>query len=98
MSSQPIDHRSTRWSPSLERLHCRLDVLAEAPLMSMTPQQKRDGLVRISQDEAQLAALRLRLLAEAEASEATVDIRCRDGGGLGGDRDPAGAPRRPLAT
>ena len=38
----------------------------------MTPEQTRAVLVRISQDEAQLAALKLRLLAHAECSEATV--------------------------
>ena len=45
--------------------------------MSMTPEQKRDALVSLTQDVAQLEALRLRVLAEAEQSEATVDSGAR---------------------
>ena len=54
------------------RLHARLDDLAEAPLMILTPEQTRETLVALTQAEARMEALRLRLLAVAEASEATV--------------------------
>ncbi len=55
------------------RLTGRLDSLAQVPLHSMTPTQKRAALVELARGEAQLTALRLRLLADAEQSEATVD-------------------------
>ncbi len=55
------------------RLTGRLDGLAQVPLLSMTPAQKRAALVELARGEAQLAALRLRLLADAEQSEATVE-------------------------
>src|SRR6478672_12307541 len=65
MSSQPVVDFA-------QRLTSRLDSLAEVPLMSMAPAQKREALVALTQGEAQLATLKLRLLAEAEQSEATV--------------------------
>src|SRR6476469_1060264 len=71
MSSQPVDHLH----PVVDfakRLTSRLDSLSRVPLMSMTPAQKREALVALAQGEAQLATLKLRLLAEAEQSEATV--------------------------
>ena len=40
------------------------------PVWSMTPAQQRDALVELARAEAQLAAVRLRVLAEAERSEA----------------------------
>ena len=72
MSSQPIEHLH----PVLDfahRLVSRLDSLADAPLMSMRPEDKRTALVALAQGRAQLDALALRLLADAERSEATVD-------------------------
>lgn len=73
MSSQPVDHHRHPVVDFAERLTKRLDSLAEVPLMSMTPAQKRAVLVAIARGEAQLETLKLRLLAEAEQSEATVD-------------------------
>ena len=72
MSSQPVEHLH----PVLDfahRLVARLDSLAEAPLMSMRPEDKRAALVTLARGRAQLEALALRLLAEAEQSEATVE-------------------------
>jgi hypothetical protein len=72
MSSQPIEHRH----PVLDlavRLHARLESVAEVSMVSMTPQEKREALILLSRDSAQLDALRLRLLSEAELSEATAD-------------------------
>ncbi len=71
MSSQPID----RLHPVVEfgqRLVTRLDALAETPLSSMRPEDTCEALRTLAQGEAQLASLKLRLLAEAERSEATV--------------------------
>ena len=73
MSSQPVDHHQHPVVDFAERLSCRLDSLAQAPLLSMTPAQKRDTLVALSRGAARLETLRLRLLAEAEQSEATVE-------------------------
>ena len=72
MSSQPIEHLH----PVLDfahRLVARLDSLAAAPLMSMRPEDKRAALVTLARGRAQLDALALRLLADAEQSEATVE-------------------------
>jgi hypothetical protein len=72
MSSQPIEHLH----PVLDfaqRLTARLESLADAPLMSMRPEDKRAALVTLAQGRAQLDALALRLLADAERSEATVE-------------------------
>ena len=74
MSSEPID--PTEQHPVVDfacRLTQRLAGLGEAALWSMSPAQKRAALVELARGEAQLQGLRLRLLAEAEASEATVD-------------------------
>ena len=73
MSSQSVDHSEHPVVDFAQRLHCRLNSLSQAPLMSMTPVQKREALVSLSRDVAQLEALRLRVLAEAEQSEATTD-------------------------
>ena len=76
MSSQPVDHQH----PVVDfagHLDCRLDSLAETPLLSMTPEQKREALVLLSRGASKLDALRLRLLAEAEESEATVESGAR---------------------
>ena len=72
MSSQPIEHLH----PVLDfaqRLVSRLDSVTDAPLMSMRPEDKRAALVALAQGRAQLDALALRLLAEAERCEATVE-------------------------
>ena len=71
MSSQPIDQQHPVVGV-VERVGCELGSLAGVPLLSMAPEQIRAVLVRISEDEAQLAALKLRVLAHAESSEATV--------------------------
>ena len=60
-----------------QRLTTRLDDLAQVPMWSMTPEQKRHALLALAKGEAQLEALRLRLLAEAETSEATVHTGAR---------------------
>ncbi len=72
MSSHPVDplHPVVDF---VKRLPVRLDGLVGVPLTSMTPEQKRDALVAVTRSEAQLTALKLRLLAEAEQSRATVD-------------------------
>ena len=72
MSSQPVEHLN----PVVDfahRLVSRLDSLTDAPLMSMRPEDKRAALVTLAQGRAQLDALALRLLAEAERSEVTVE-------------------------
>ena len=72
MSSQPIEHLH----PVLDfaqRLVSRLDSVADAPLMSMRPEDKRAALVTLARGRARLDALALRLLADAESSAATVD-------------------------
>ena len=56
-----------------ERLNSRLDDLATTPLLSMTAREKRNGLAAIARAEAKLAAVRLRLLADAETSGACTE-------------------------
>jgi Domain of unknown function (DUF222) len=73
MSSQPIDLPEHPVVDLAHRLHCRLSALAHTPLRSMTPEEKREALVSLTQDVAQLEALRLRVLAEAEQAEATAE-------------------------
>ena len=72
MESEVIDQPEHPVVDLARRLHCRLTTVTQAPVMSMTPQQKREALVLLSQGVAQLETLRLKLLAEAEQSEATV--------------------------
>ncbi len=48
------------------------DGVAEVPLLSMPPEETRQALVDLARHEAQLSALRLRLLAHAEQTEATI--------------------------
>ena len=72
MSSQPVD----RLHPVVDfahRLRERLDSVAQVPLWSMTPQQQREALTTLAHAEAQLDALRLGLLAEADRSGATTE-------------------------
>ena len=71
MSSQPTDlHPVVDFG---ERLTTRLDDLADVPLLSMPPEDKRRALATIAKGEAQLAYLKLRLLVDAEESGATAD-------------------------
>jgi hypothetical protein len=72
MSSQPIDHLH----PVVDfahRLSSRLDSLAEVPVLSLPLQDQRDTLVELAKCRGQLEALQLRLLVQAERSEATVN-------------------------
>ena len=72
MSSQPVDHLH----PVLDfahRLRERLDSIARVPIWSMPPEQQRDALTTLAQAKAQLDALKLRLLAEADRSGATTE-------------------------
>ncbi len=70
MSSQPVD----RIHPVVDfaaRLSARLDELAGVPVWSMSPEEHREALSVIARDEAKLAALKLRVLVEAERSGST---------------------------
>ena len=72
MSSQPVD----RLHPVVEfahRLTERLDALATTPVWSMSAADQRDALLELTRGQAQLEALKLRLLAEADRSEATTE-------------------------
>jgi hypothetical protein len=72
MSSHPVEHHH----PVVDfagRLHARLGSLTDVSLVSMTPEEKREALILLSRDTAQLDALRLRLLADAEQSEAATE-------------------------
>ena len=73
MSSQPVDHHQQH--PVVEfadRLRARLDALSEQPFHAMSPEEQRHALATLAKDEAQLAALKLRLLAHAEQTGATT--------------------------
>ena len=99
MTTQAADHTH----PVVEfahRLTARLEEVAAVPVWSMTPAQQRDTLVELARAEAQLAAVRLRVLAEAERVRGGFGAGGGVGGGLGRDRDPADPdqrPRRPQA-
>lgn len=56
-----------------DRLNTRLDDLATTPLLSMSAREKRNGLAAIARAEAKLAALKLRLMADAETSGACTE-------------------------
>jgi len=77
MSSSVVDLPQHPVVEFAERLSRRLDGVSEVPLMSMAPEQKRSTLLSLARSRAQLEALQLRLLAEAEQSEATVDTGAR---------------------
>ena len=77
MSSQPVDHQHPVVDFA-QRLHSRLDSLANVPLMSMSPSEKREVLLELAQSAAQLEMLRLRLLAEAEQLRRDRRLRRRD--------------------
>ena len=69
MSSEPI----TTGHPVLRFAHqltARLGQVAASPVWSMSPDEQRDTLRELARAEAQLAGLRLRVLAEAERSGA----------------------------
>jgi len=69
MSSEPIltGHPVLRFARQLTQ---RLDGVAVSPVWSMTPEEQREALRELARAEAQLAALRLRVLAEADRSGA----------------------------
>ena len=72
MSSQPVD----RLHPVLDfghRLRERLDSMARVPVWSMKAEEQRDALTALRQAKAQVEALELRILAEADRSGATTD-------------------------
>jgi hypothetical protein len=71
MSSQQVEHRRHPVHEFAARLGGRLDQLAHTPVWSMSPAEQRETLVDLARAEAQLAALRLRVLAEADRSGAT---------------------------
>src|SRR6478735_4614823 len=71
MSSQPVDHLHPVLDFAL-RLRERLDSITNVALWSMTEEQQRDALTTLTHSQAQLDALRLRLLAEADRSGATT--------------------------
>ena len=69
MSSEPI----TTGHPVLRFAHqltARLEQVATSPVWSMSQAEQRDALRELARAEAQLAALKLRVLAEAERSGA----------------------------
>lgn len=71
MSSQTIDRVHPVFAVA-RRLSAELDRLAAVPVWSMGAEDLRSALAAIARDEAQLAALRLRVLAEAERSGAAA--------------------------
>jgi Domain of unknown function (DUF222) len=80
MSSQPIDPGS-RVHPVADfgaRLCSRLEFLASVPTWSMTPEQQRQALVDLARGQAELEALRLRVLVEADRSGATDEAGAQD--------------------
>ena len=79
MSSQPID-RTHPVAVFVARAGARLEELASFPLWSMRPAEQRATLAGLARARAQLDALYLRVLAEAERSGATTV----DGSGVGG--------------
>ena len=71
MSSQPID-RTHPVAAFAARAGARLEELASFPVWSMSPEEQRQALAGLARARAQLDALYLRVLAEAERSGATV--------------------------
>src|SRR4051794_13812999 len=72
MSSHPVEHRHPVVD-LVQRLSARLDSLARVPLLSLPPQDQRELLVDLAKCRTQLDNLHLRMLAEAEQSQATVE-------------------------
>ena len=71
MSSQPVDHLHPV-ADFAQRLSERLDSVANIAVWSMPAQQQRDTLATLAKAEAQLDALKLRVLVEADRSDATI--------------------------
>ena len=69
MTSQ-LEHRSHPVVAFVHALTERLEKLAATPVWSMSPEQQREVLPELARAQAQLAALNLRVLAEAERSGA----------------------------
>ena len=57
----------------VDRLKIGLDKLVDQPLFTLTPAEQKHALKMLAEDEAQLAALKLRLLAHVEETGATAD-------------------------
>jgi hypothetical protein len=72
MSSEPInpDRQGHAVFEFAQALTSRLEKLTHTPVWSMTPDEQRETLRELAKAEAQLSALRLRVLAEAERSGA----------------------------
>ena len=70
MSSQLLD-RSHPVAEFAGRLVARLDQLADVATWTMRPEEQRAALTDLAQAEAQLTAMRLRVLGEAERTGAT---------------------------
>ena len=76
MTSDPTSDPILTGHPVLRfarQLTARLDQVAASPVWSMTPEEQREALRELARAEAQLAALRLRVLAEAERSGAGAE-------------------------
>jgi hypothetical protein len=77
MSSQPVD-RVHPVRDFASRVTSRLEFLATVPVWSMSPQEQRETLAELAIVENQLAALRLRVLVEADRSGATDQAGAQD--------------------
>ncbi len=71
MSNQQLD-RSHPVNEFAKACSARLDQLADVSTWTMRPQEQREALTDLAKAEAQLIALRLRVLGEAERSGATA--------------------------
>jgi len=71
MTSQPTTQRHPVAAFAAAAV-ARLDSLTTTPIWSMTPEEQLDTLRLLAVAEAQLAALRLRVLAEADRSDAAA--------------------------
>ena len=72
MSSQQVDHLHPVVDFA-QRLSARLDSLAQVSLLSLPPDDQREVLTQLAKCHSQFDTLQLRLLAQAEQSEATTD-------------------------
>ena len=81
MSSQLVEAPTHPVAAFADRLSVRLDDLAESPLLAMTPSEKRRSLVAFARAEAKLAALRLRLLADADTTGACLEAGAANAAG-----------------
>ena len=76
-TSEPILDRSHPVREFARQLTARLDQVAASPVWSMSPGEQRDTLRDLARARAQLDALSLKVLAEADRSGATdVDAAC----------------------